>query len=61
MRELVVEVLLRLSRVLAATVIGVVVYLVLTGPLGVAASAQLAILSWLVGAGFVLLVETSPI
>jgi hypothetical protein len=61
MRELVVEVLLRLSRVLAATVIGVVLYLVLTGPLAVAGSAQLAILSWLVGAGFVLLVETSPI
>ena len=61
MRELVVEVLLRLSRVLAATVIGVVLYLILTGPLAAAGSAQLAILCWLVGAAFVLLFETSPI
>jgi hypothetical protein len=61
MRELIVEVLLRLSRVLAATVIGIVLYLILTGPLAVAGSAQLAILSWLVGAASVLLFETSPI
>jgi hypothetical protein len=61
MRELVVEILLRLSRVLAATVIGAVLYLILTGPLAVAGSAQLAILAWLVGATSVLLVETSPL
>ena len=61
MRELVVEILLRLSRVLAATVIGVLVYLVLVGPLAVTGSAQLALLAWLVGAAFVLLVETSPL
>jgi hypothetical protein len=61
MRELVVEILLRLSRVLAATVIGAVLYLILTGPLAVAGSAQLAILTWLVGATSVLLVETSPL
>jgi hypothetical protein len=61
MRELVVEVLLRLSRVLAATVIGLVVYFVLVGPLAVGGSVQLALLAWLVGAAFVLLVETSPL
>ncbi len=61
MRELVVEILLRLSRVLAATVIGVVLYLILVGPLAVTGSAQLAILTWLVGAAFVLLIETSPL
>jgi hypothetical protein len=61
MRELVVEILLRLSRVLAATVVGVLIYLVLTGPLAVAGPAQLALLAWLVGAAFVLLVETSPL
>jgi hypothetical protein len=60
-RELVVEILLRLSRVLAATVIGVVLYLILVGPLAVTGSAQLAILTWLVGAAFVLLIETSPL
>jgi hypothetical protein len=61
MRELIVEILLRLSRVLAASVIGLVLYLVLTGPFGVVGSAQIAILAWLCGAAFVLLVETSPI
>ena len=61
MRELIVEILLRLSRVVAATVIGVVLYIVLTGPLAVTGSAQLAILAWLCGAAFVLLVETSPL
>jgi hypothetical protein len=61
MRELVVEILLRLSRVLAATVVGVLLYLVLTGPLAVAGTPQLALLAWLVGAAFVLLVETSPL
>jgi hypothetical protein len=61
MRELVVEILLRLSRVLAATVIGAVLYLILTGPLAVPGAAQLAILCWLVGAALVLLFETSPI
>jgi len=61
MRELIVEILLRLSRVLAATLIGLIAYLVLTGALGVAGSAQLAIMTWLVGAACVLLVETSPL
>ena len=37
------------------------VYLLLTGPFGIPASAQLALLAWLAAAAFVLLVETSPI
>jgi hypothetical protein len=61
MRELVVEILLRLSRVLAATALGSILYLVLTGPLAVIGSPEIAILSWLCGAAVVLLVETSPI
>lgn len=61
MRELVAEIALRLAKVVAAAVVGVLVYIVLTGPLGVAGSAQLAILAWLAGAAFVLLVESSPI
>ena len=61
MRELVAEIALRLAKVLAAAVVGIVVYLVLTGPLGVPASAQLGLLAWLAGAAFVLLVESSPI
>jgi hypothetical protein len=61
MRELVAEILLRVAKVLAATVVGVVVYLVFIGPVGAAASVELAVLAWLVGAAVILLVETSPI
>jgi hypothetical protein len=59
--NLLFEILLRLSKVGAAIVVGALVYGVLVGPLGVPGSAQLALLSWLSGAAFVLLVETSPI
>jgi hypothetical protein len=61
MSNLVGEILLRLAKAAAATVIGVVVYASLVGPLSVPASVELALLSWLVGAGFILLVESSPI
>ena len=61
MSNLVYEILLRLAKAGAAAVVGLVVYLVLVGPLGVSPTAELALLSWLSGAAFVLLVETSPI
>ena len=61
MSHLVVEILLRLAKAGAATVVGVAVYGVATGPLGALPTVELALLSWLVGAGFILLVETSPI
>ncbi len=61
MSNLVYEILLRLVKAAAAAVVGLVLYLVLTGPLGVAGSAELVLLAWLSGAAFVVLVETSPI
>ena len=61
MSNLVTEILLRLAKAGAALVLGLIVYLVLVGPLGVTPSAELALLSWLSGAVFILLVETSPI
>jgi len=61
MSNLVGEILLRLAKVLAASVVGVLVYALLVGPLGNAGSVELAILSWLSGAAFILLVESSPI
>ena len=61
MSNLVGEFLLRLAKVLAASVVGVLVYALLVGPLGNAGSVELAILSWLSGAAFILLVESSPI
>jgi hypothetical protein len=61
MRELVVEILLRLSKALFAALAGLVAWLLAVGPLGVEASGTLALLCWLSGAAFVLLVEESPI
>ena len=60
MSNLVNEILLRLAKAGAAALLGLLLYLVLVGPLGVAPSAELALLSWLSGAAFILLVETSP-
>lgn len=61
MSNLVFEILLRLAKAGAALVLGILVYLVATGPLGAPGSVELALLAWLSGAAFILLVETSPI
>jgi beta-lactamase regulating signal transducer with metallopeptidase domain len=60
-KELVSEFLLRLAKVAAATVLGVLIYLVAVGPLGASPTAELWLLSWLCGAAAVLLLESSPI
>jgi hypothetical protein len=59
--NLVSEILLRLAKAGAAAVLGLLVYLVAIGPLGAVPSVELALLSWLSGAAFVLLVESSPL
>ncbi|MEW5992328.1 MAG: hypothetical protein AB1736_13430 [Chloroflexota bacterium] len=56
-----VEVLLRLAKVAAATVVGLLIYLVAVGPLGASPTVELWLLSWLCGAAAVLLLEASPI
>ena len=61
MSNLVFEIGLRLLKAAAALVLGVVLYWVLTAPLANPGSAELAVLCWLSGAAFILLVETSPI
>ncbi len=61
MSNLVYEILLRLAKAGAALVVGIVLYLVLIGPFGASATPELALLCWLSGAAFILLVETSPI
>ena len=58
MQELVVEIGLRLAKLVIATLIGLVVYAVLTGPFGAPGSVQLALESWIAGALVVLLLET---
>jgi hypothetical protein len=61
MSNLVFEIALRLAKAGLALLLGIVLYLVLVGPLAVTGSPELALLCWLSGAGFILLVETSPI
>ena len=61
MSDLAAEILLRLAKAAAAAVVGLGLYLVLTGPFGHAGSVSLALLSWIAGAAFVLLVQSSPI
>jgi hypothetical protein len=61
MSNLVSEILLRLAKAGVAAIQGVIIYLVLVGLLGVPGSAELALLAWLSGAAFILLVESSPI
>jgi multisubunit Na+/H+ antiporter MnhB subunit len=61
MSELVSEALLRMAKVVAAIVVGAVVYAVATGPLGAAGSPELALLAFVVGGVTVLLLESSPI
>jgi hypothetical protein len=61
MSNLINEILLRLAKALVALILGLILYVVLVGPLGVPASAELALLAWLSAAAFILLVETSPI
>ena len=61
MRELVFEVLLRLSRVLLATIVGLIVWGFATGPLGAAGSVELWLVCWLSGAAFILLLDRSPL
>jgi hypothetical protein len=61
MSHLVFEILLRLAKAGAAVVVGAVIYAVAVGPLGATPSLELLLLSWLSGAAFILLVESSPI
>jgi hypothetical protein len=57
--ELVVEFLLRFAKVILASLIGLVIYVVLVGPLGVPGSVQLGFEAWIAGALVILLLETS--
>ena len=61
MSDLLSDIGLRLLKALAAIVLGAIVYGLAVGPLGATPSVELALLSWLSGAAFILLVETSPI
>ena len=57
-QEYVVEVGLRLAKLLVASLIGAVVYWILTNVVGAPGSVQLALESWLAGALVLLILET---
>jgi hypothetical protein len=61
MKELLSEVLLRFAKVIAAALVGLVVYGLLVGPFGADPSPTLALLAFIAGAAVVLLMESSPI
>jgi hypothetical protein len=61
MSELRNEILLRLLKAVAAALVGLVIYLLATGPFGVPSSFEVVALSWISGAVAILLTESSPI
>lgn len=61
MSQLINEILLRLAKLVAAGVIGAILYAVAVWPLGVGPSFELAALCWISAAVTLLLVESSPI
>jgi hypothetical protein len=61
MSQLINEILLRVAKLVAAGVIGAVVYAIAVGRLGVVPSFELVALCWISAAVSLLLVESSPI
>jgi hypothetical protein len=58
LQEFVIEIALRLAKLAVATVVGGLIYFVLTNVVGAPGSVQLALESWLAGAAVILLLET---
>ncbi|NDE80080.1 MAG: hypothetical protein EB037_04045 [Actinobacteria bacterium] len=61
MSELIFELLLRLLRVAAAALIGLLIYVAATAIDPTAAGATLGVASFAAGAGAILLLESSPL
>jgi len=61
MRPLVNEALLRLIKPIAAVLLGGLLYLIITGPIGEPGSVLLALACWVSAAALILLVETGLI
>ena len=57
-QEFVVEIGLRVVKVAFASLLGLLVYLLLTGPFGVPPTAELALQSWIAGMLVFLILET---
>ena len=61
MRELIFELLLRLPKVILASIVGLVAWAISTGPGQAASTPELWILCFIGGGIFVLLVQEGPI
>ena len=61
MSQLINEILLRLAKLVAAGIIGAIIFLVAIGPLGVTPSFELAALSWISASVALLMLESSPL
>jgi hypothetical protein len=61
MSQLINEILLRLAKLVAAAVVGAIVYLVAVLPLGVAPSFEVAALCWAAACLGLILVSSSPL
>jgi hypothetical protein len=61
MKELLAEIGLRAAKVVAAALVGLLIYALATNLLGASGSAELALLAFVAGAVVVLLFESSPI
>ena len=61
MSELIFELLLRLAKVAAAALIGLLIYMAATALDQAAAGATLGVASFAAGSGVILLLESSPL
>ena len=61
MSNLLNDVALRLLKAGVAVLLGLVLYVLATGPLGQPGSVELVLLCWLSASAFILLVESSPV
>jgi hypothetical protein len=61
MSQLINEILLRLSKLLFAGIIGAIIFGLAVGPLRVTASFELAALCWISASVGLLLIESSPL
>jgi hypothetical protein len=57
-QEFAVEIGLRIAKILVASLIGLVIYALMAGPLGVTGSAQLALEAWIAGMLVFVILET---
>ena len=61
MSNLLNDVALRLLKAGVAVLLGLILYVLVTGPLGQPGSVELVLLCWLSASAFILLVESSPV